>query len=95
MADKKPAAAGTAAKKELTPRERFLDVAANRVSKVIDALGVVENCSNRRSYEYNEAEVGKAFAAIDGALNKAKKAFKDALEGKTTAPSKAGFKFGS
>ena len=38
-------------------RERFEKVAANRVQRVIDTLGLLKNCSNRNNYEYSEQDV--------------------------------------
>ena len=42
---------------ENSRRKRFTKVATNRVQKIIDYLNLLQNCSNRRNYEYDEDDV--------------------------------------
>ena len=39
---------------ETTKRKRFTKVATKRVQKIIDYLTLLQNCSNRNNYEYDE-----------------------------------------
>ncbi len=45
-------------------RERFETVAARRTQKILEALDVLANCSNKGNYEYNEDDIRKMFNAI-------------------------------
>jgi hypothetical protein len=42
-------------------RKRFTKVATNRVQKIIDYLNLLQNCSNRRNYDYDEEDVNHMF----------------------------------
>lgn len=46
---------------ESTKRKRFTKVATNRVQKIIDYLALLQNCSNRNNYEYDEEDVNHMF----------------------------------
>lgn len=70
-------------------RERFEKVAANRVQRVIDTLGLLKNCSNRNNYEYSEQDVEQMFREINNALRDAKSAYSSELNKK----SNKGFSF--
>ena len=48
-----------------TKRNRFVSVAELRVNRVISALESLSKCSNKRNYEYTDADVRKIFSAID------------------------------
>jgi len=56
-------------------RRRFKVVASRRVQKVLDGLGNLEKCSNRRNYEYSEEDVKKMFKVLNDQFNKMKTAF--------------------
>lgn len=47
-----------------TKRERFEEVAAKRVQKILDYLGLLANCSNKKNYEYSDEDVKKMLKAI-------------------------------
>lgn len=53
-------------------RARFEKVASNRVQKVIDYLGLIQNCANRNNYEYSAEDVEHMFGEITKALKDAK-----------------------
>lgn len=97
MADpKKTPASGTApaAKADTkTPRQRFLEVGAPRVAKVIKALRNLKNISVRKSYEYSEADVTKMFGALDAELSAVRKTFAAAMEGKAGGKTAEDFSF--
>ena len=53
-------------------RKRFTKVASNRVQKVIDYLNLLQNCANRRNYEYDEEDVNHMFEEISKVLRETK-----------------------
>ena len=71
-------------------RERFTKVASNRVQKIIDYLNLLQNCSNRRNYEYDEEDVNHMFEEISKALKEAKAVFANEL---SKGNGKSGFTF--
>ena len=90
--NKTPAAASaTPAKDTKTPRERMQTVGVARVNAALDALRILENCSDRASYEYTEAEVNKIFSALKDKTASVEQAFRDALAGKSKKVVKTGF----
>jgi hypothetical protein len=58
-----------------TKRDRFEQIASNRVNKVILALQSLQKCSNTYNYEYNEEDVRKMTQAIRYQIEDLKTAF--------------------
>jgi DNA-binding transcriptional regulator GbsR (MarR family) len=52
-------------------RERFEKVASKRVQRVLDTLELIQNCSNRNNYEYDQSDVDRMFSEITKALKDA------------------------
>ena len=75
---------------ENSRRNRFTKVATNRVQKIIDYLNLLQNCSNRRNYEYDEDDVNHMFEEISKALKDAKAVFANEL---SKGNVKSGFTF--
>ena len=72
-----------------TKRQRFENVASNRVKRILDTLQLLQNCSNKNNYEYTEKDVDKMFSEISSAVKDAKQAYiKELNKG-----NKSGFKF--
>jgi hypothetical protein len=72
-----------------TKRERFENVASNRVQRILDTLQLLQNCSNKNNYEYTEKDVDRMFSEIMSAVKDAKQAYiKELNKG-----NKTGFKF--
>lgn len=71
-------------------RQRFTKVATNRVQKIIDYMGLLQNCSNRNNYEYDEEDVNHMFDEITKALKDAKAVYSNELN---KASGKGGFSF--
>lgn len=71
-------------------RQRFTKVATNRVQKIIDYMGLLQNCSNRNNYEYDEEDVNHMFEEITKALKEAKAVYSNELN---KASGKGGFSF--
>lgn len=58
-----------------TKKQRFERIAHARREKILDALRLLENCSNKSNYDYTAEDVGDIFASIEDALNSAKEKF--------------------
>ena len=56
-------------------RTRFTKVASARVTKIINYLSLLQNCSNRNNYEYDQDDVDFMFAEIAKALKESKNAY--------------------
>lgn len=75
---------------ESTKRKRFTKVATNRVQKIIDYLALLQNCSNRNNYEYDEEDVNHMFDEISKALREAKAVYTNEMN---KVSGKGGFSF--
>jgi len=53
-------------------RNRFEKVASNRVQRILDTLALLQNCSNRNNYEYDENDVNRMFSEISKKLRETK-----------------------
>ena len=58
-----------------TKRARFKKVASARVTKVINYLNLLQNCSNRNNYEYDEEDVEFMFTEIQKAFKESKNVY--------------------
>ena len=74
-----------------TPAERTKTVLVPRVSNVLHALSVLENCADKTNYQLDAATVKKVFDAIESKTAEIKTAFNDAVAGKTKKQVKQGF----
>ena len=72
-----------------TKRQRFENVASNRVQRILDTLQLLQNCSNKNNYEYTKKDVDKMFSEISSAVKDAKQAYIKELN----KENKSGFKF--
>lgn len=73
-----------------TKRERFKKVASTRVSKILNYLTLLQNCSNRNNYEYDADDVEQMFGEITRALKDTKNVYMNEL---TKQNNKGGFTF--
>ena len=71
-------------------RKIFTKVASKRVQKIIDYLNLLQNCSNRRNYEYDEDDVNHMFEEISKAFKDAKAVYANEL---SKGNGKSGFTF--
>ena len=60
-------------------RKRFTKVASKRVQKIIDYLNLLQNCSNRRNYEYDDDDVNLMFEEISKVLRETKAVYANEL----------------
>jgi len=56
------------AKENETRAEKFIRLAEFRMNKAMDAVGRLENLSNRSSYEYSQEQVDAMFGALEGQI---------------------------
>ena len=55
--------------------DKFVRLGEYRVNKVIEAIGRLENLSNRSSYEYTEEQVEAMFSMMEKRLSEVKRRF--------------------
>ena len=60
-------------------RLRFEKVASGRVQRILDTLQLIQNCSNRNNYEYDESDVERMFTETNTAVKDAHAAFNKEL----------------
>lgn len=60
-------------------RERFEEVAARRVQKVIESMESLSKCSNPANYEYDEADVSKMLDALNEKMKSLEAVFRSNL----------------
>mgnify|MGYP007101881544 CR=1 FL=1 len=70
-------------------RQRFEKVASNRVQRILDTLNLLQNCSKKNNYEYDEKDVEMMFSEISKAVKEAKSAFQNEM----SKGNRRGFKF--
>lgn len=58
-----------------TKRERFEEIASNRVNKLVCVMQSLQKCSNTYNYEYDERDVKKMMAVIKSQFDELKAAF--------------------
>jgi ABC-type Fe3+-hydroxamate transport system substrate-binding protein len=56
-------------------REKFLQLAENRVNKALKQISLIGNLSNKNVYEYNDEEVKKIFRALRDEIKLAESRF--------------------
>ena len=59
-------------------RKRFEKVASTRVQKIIDMLGLLQNCANTNNYEYDNEDVELMFNEISKAVKDTRSAYSTA-----------------
>jgi hypothetical protein len=57
--------------------DAFRRIAERRTQHVLESLRLLGQCSNRRSYEYNDEQVAKIFREVRSALRSAEERFKN------------------
>ncbi len=56
-------------------RKKFVELAENRVSRVIKDLRLIGNLSNKSNYDYSEEDVEKIINTLRNEVDKTKKRF--------------------
>jgi hypothetical protein len=56
-------------------REKFIKLAEGRVQAALNSIRKIGNLSNRRSYEYDEADVKKIMRALREAVGETERKF--------------------
>ncbi len=57
--------------------DKFLRIAEARTNKIIDMVRLLSNCSNKATYDYDEADIKKIFSALEQELKSCKSKFQD------------------
>ena len=60
----------------MNKRDKFKQLAENRVNKAISMLRLISNLSNRSLYEFTDAEVKKIIDALNNEISNIKVKFK-------------------
>lgn len=63
-------------------RERFTKIAERRVNQILDNLNTLGKCSNKRNYDYSEADVRKIFREIEHQVKEIKLLFQGSSNSK-------------
>ena len=79
-----------AEKAEETKAEKFIRLGEYRINKAIDAIGRIENLSNRSAYDYTEEQVEAMFSVLESKVAEVKTKFTA-----TKAKENTAFSFGS
>ena len=80
----------SAGKAEETKAEKFIRLGEYRINKAIDAIGRIENLSNRSVYDYTEEQVEVMFSVLESKVAEVKAKFTA-----TKAKENTAFSFGS
>jgi len=71
-------------KKNLTlKQERFKNVAARRVQKVLESLDSLSKCANKNNYDYTDADISKMVRAIKEQVRTLELSFSEKHKSKT------------
>lgn len=62
-------------RKTKTRRQRFLDVAQRRTTRVLTAIHALGACSNKAAYQYSDEDTDKIFGAIEAQLRQTQERF--------------------
>lgn len=60
-------------------RQKFIEIAERRVTRLLKDIRLIGNLSNRGNYIYEREDVSKIFAAIEAELKTSRKRFDMAL----------------
>ena len=55
-----------------SPEERFKELAEKRMDKALKAINSVTKLSDRKNYQYDEAQVSQMIEALDAAIEELK-----------------------
>lgn len=64
-------------RKKHAKAEAFRRIAERRTERVLQSLRLLGQCSNRRSYEYNDEQIIKIFREIRSAVRHAEQSFQN------------------
>ena len=62
-------------RKEITNRQRFVRFVERRVNRILDSLDNLGRCSNRKNYDYTDADVKNIFSTIEKKVQETKLMF--------------------
>jgi len=67
--------------KQLEKREKFVRLAENRTQAALEAIRKIGNLSNRRAYEYDEADIKKILRALRDSISEVERKFGASSDG--------------
>jgi len=70
-------------KNQKIKEDRFKNVAAKRVQKVLDSMDSLSKCSNRNNYEYSDEDVSKFLKVIKEQMKSLEISFTEKSKNKT------------
>jgi hypothetical protein len=60
-------------------RDKFVELAENRVSRVVKDIRLIGNLSNRTNYSYNDEDVIKIVSTLKSEISKLQKRFETSV----------------
>lgn len=69
-------------RKKITNRDRFVRMAERRVTRIMDALEKLGDCSNQRNYDYSNTDIKKIFEKIEKKLKETRLKFQGTSKNK-------------
>lgn len=61
-------------------REKFVELAEKRVTRVLKDLRLVGNLANKGNYSYTEEDVKRIYQAVEGEMKNLKRRFEDSSD---------------
>ena len=67
-----------------SPKERFKELAEKRMDKALKAINSVTKLSDRKNYQYDEAQVSQMIEALETAIEELKSEFSRGVKNRTS-----------
>lgn len=67
-----------------SPKERFRELAEKRTDKAIKAINSVTKLSDRKNYQYDEAQVSQMIDALEAAVEELKNEYSRGLKNRAS-----------
>ena len=61
----------------MSSRDKFIELAEKRMTKVLKDMQLIGNLSNKRNYKYSDDDYKKIILALEGAVRTVKKKFEE------------------
>jgi DNA-binding ferritin-like protein len=67
-----------------SPKERFKELAEKRMDKALKAINSVTKLSDRKNYQYDEAQVSQMIEALDAAVEELKNEYSRGIKNRAS-----------
>ena len=67
-----------------SPKERFKELAEKRMDKALKAINSVTKLSDRKNYQYDEAQVSQMIEALDAAIEELKNEYSRGIKNRAS-----------